>query len=97
MGPKEKYDDKIGHSEFILPSHTVNNAIVGSEQSVGQRLEWLKSDVSFLKDHIKALRAMSVVSVDFEIQTFISKALIRPNLNLTKVKLICRHLLSNVT
>ena len=67
MGPKEKYDDRIAHSEFILPSHTVNNAIVGSEQSVGQRLEWLKSDVSFLKDHIKALRAMSVVSVNFEV------------------------------
>ena len=67
MGSKEKYDDKIGRSEFILPSQTVKNTIVGSEQSVGQRLEWLKSDVSFLKDHIKALRAMSVVSVNFEV------------------------------
>ena len=70
MEPKEKYDDKIGQSEFILPSQTVKNTIVGSGLSVGQRLEWLKSDVSFLKDHIKALRAMSVVSVDFEVHTF---------------------------
>ena len=76
MESKEPYDDKIGPSEFILPSQTVKHAIVGSGQSVGQRLEWLKSDVSFLKDHIKALRAMSVVGVNFPVH-------IHRNLNLT--------------
>ena len=54
MNSEKKIDLKSGvHNNFPM------DCSIGS---LSQRSESLKSDVAFLKDHIKAVRAMSIVS-----------------------------------